>query len=290
MDDEKSIPEVPAAGVKVLTAGVDPGEKQLHYEVVGWGEGRESWGIEYGILDGDPREAEVWRALDRAVYNRLFTCSDGVKMRVRRLAVDAGYAADFVYAYVKQHPRAIATKGEGGLGKPFIKGAGIITKASRARLQILGVDAGKEEIMARLRVEKPGPGFCHFPSLPSGQPIRGYDEEYFKGLKAEHRVIRHKLGFRTYVWEKLPSQRNEPFDCRILNLAVISMPSSGINLDTMQRDVVTEEQDRRQERPPLFGARKMIMDDPSIAPRIRRWQNYPLDQSGFGSLPPGSGF
>jgi phage terminase large subunit GpA-like protein len=109
-----------------------------------------------------------------------------------------------------------------------------------------------------LRVEKPGPGFCHFPSLPSGQPIRGYDEEYFKGLKAEHRVIRHKLGFRTYVWEKLPSQRNEPFDCRILNLAVISMPSSGINLDTMQRDVVTEEQDRRQERPPLFGAQNTM--------------------------------
>ena len=58
MNDAKSIPEVPT-GVLVLTGGVDVGEKMLNYEVVGWGKGRESWGIEYGILDGDPREEDV---------------------------------------------------------------------------------------------------------------------------------------------------------------------------------------------------------------------------------------
>jgi hypothetical protein len=136
MNDAKSIPEVPT-GVLVLTGGVDVGEKMLNYEVVGWGKGRESWGIEYGILDGDPREEDVWRMLDRAVCHRVFTCSDQKKMRVKRIAIDAGYAADFVYGYVKSRsPRCIATKGIGGLGKPFILGAGTVTKASRVRLQL----------------------------------------------------------------------------------------------------------------------------------------------------------
>jgi phage terminase large subunit GpA-like protein len=288
VNDEKFTPEIPA-GVLVLTAGVDVGEKVLTYEIVGWGRARESWGIEYSILDGDPREDEVWKLFDEVAYNREFICHDGEKMRVRRVAVDSGYASDFVYSYVKRHGRAIATKGTGGLGKPFILGAGTFTKGNRARLQHLGIDAGKEEIMNRLNVTNPGPGFCHFPMLASGESCRGYDEEYFRGLKAEHRIIRHKHGFRTYIWVKLPSQRNEPFDCRVLNLAAMVMPSSGIDLDAMSRDVVKEEKDRGP-RPPPFGARKMVMDDPLIAPRIRRWQNYPLDQPGFGSLPPGSGF
>ena len=256
MSDEKCIPEVPT-GVLVLTAGVDVGERILTYEVVGWGRGRESWGIEYGILDGDPREDRVWQLLDQAVYNRTFTYSDGAKMRVKRIAVDSGYASDFVYAYVKKHSRAIATKGSGGLGKPFILGAGTFTKATRARLQILGVDSGKEEIASRLRVSKPGYGYCHFPQLENGEPIRGYDEEYFKGLKAERRIIRHKHGFRTYEWVKLPSQRNEPFDCRILALAALVMPSSGINLDTMSRDVFENQAAEADLASSPFGARRM---------------------------------
>jgi len=257
MNDAKSIPEVPT-GVLVLTGGVDVGEKMLNYEVVGWGKGRESWGIEYGILDGDPREEDVWRMLDRAVCHRVFTCSDQKKMRAKRIAIDAGYAADFVYGYVKSRsPRCIATKGIGGLGKPFILGAGTVTKASRVRLQLLGVDAGKEEIVNRLRVEKPGPGYCHFPQLENGEPMRGYDETFFAGLKAEHREIRHKLGFRTYVWTKLPSQRNEPFDCRILALAALVMPSSGINLDTMSRDVFENQTAQADRASSPFGARRM---------------------------------
>ena len=257
MNDEKFIPEVPT-GVLVLTAGVDVGEKMLNYEVVGWGKGRESWGIEYAFLDGDPREPDVWQTLDQAVYQRVLTCGDQKKMRVRRIAVDAGYAADFVYAYVKAHsPRCIATKGVGGLGKPFILGAGTITKTNRCRLQLLGVDAGKEEIVNRLRVDKPGPAYCHFPQLENGEPCRGYDEEYFAGLRAEHRQIKHKLGFRTYVWAKLASQRNEPFDCRILALAALVMPSSGINLDTMSRDVFENQASEADRASSPFGARRM---------------------------------
>ena len=87
--------------------------------------------------------------------------------------------------------------------------------------------------------------------------MRGYDETFFAGLKAEHREIRHKLGFRTYVWTKLPSQRNEPFDCRILALAALVMPSSGINLDTMSRDVFENQAAEADLASSPFGARRM---------------------------------
>jgi phage terminase large subunit GpA-like protein len=39
-----------ADGVCVLTMGVDTQDNRLAYEVVGWGEGGESWRIEYGEL------------------------------------------------------------------------------------------------------------------------------------------------------------------------------------------------------------------------------------------------
>ena len=269
--------EVPD-GVLVLTAGVDVGERQLNYEVVGWGRGCESWGIEYGIIDGDPREPEVWELLDEAVYRRTFTTADGKKMRVKRMAVDSNYASDFVYAYTKpRQPRAISIRGEGGLGKPFIKGAGTLTKGNRARLITFGVDTGKEEIVNRLRVAVVGPGFCHFPADPVvtrepdgrsvAEPVRGYDEEYFKGLTAETRIVKAKFGFKTYIWSKRLSQRNEPFDCRNYALGALRLPFAGINLETMKRDELAP----ADAAPSAFGAQRggpadLVPDSHTVPP------------------------
>jgi phage terminase large subunit GpA-like protein len=241
-------------GVLILTAGVDVGERFLNYEVVGWGKGRESWGIEYGILDGDPRANDVWKMVDEVVYNRLFTTSDSKKMRVAKIAVDSGYASDWVYQYTKRRePRCIACKGEGGLRKPLLKGS-TVTKTNRARLIILGVDSGKEEITNRLRISTPGPGFCHFPRGENDEPCRGYDEEYFKGLTCERRIVKHKHGFRTFEWEKPASQRNEPFDTRILALAALQMLTvGGKKLDEMERDIWSVP-DETAGHPSAFGA------------------------------------
>jgi phage terminase large subunit GpA-like protein len=240
--------EIPE-GVLVLTAGVDVGDSGLTYEIVGWGKGRECWGIEYGILDGNPREQEVWDMLDESVFYRVFTCHDGKRMRVRRMPVDSNYISDYVYQYTKpRQPRAISIRGEGGLGKPFIKSAGILTKFNKAHLITLGVDTAKEETVARLNVMRPGAGFCHFPKLANGEPARGYDEEYFKGLCAEQRKIKSKHGFRTFIWVKRLSQHNEPFDCRIYAMAGIVIPWSGIRLEEMGRDLLDprDENDRSE--------------------------------------------
>jgi phage terminase large subunit GpA-like protein len=256
-DYDAEIPD----GVLALTAGVDVGEYALNYEVVGWGIGRESWGIEYGLIDGDPREADVWDILDEVLYRQTWTTSDDKKMRCRKIAVDSGYAADFVYTYTKmRQPRCIAIKGMGGLGRPFIIGAGSYTKGNRARLQPIGVDNGKEEIVNRLLVSKVGAGYCHFPRLKNGEATRGYDEEYFKGLTAERRIVKAKLGFRTYIWTKRLSQRNEPFDCRNYALAALAMPSSGIHLDTMRRDIFSVAETKNEST--VFGAQARSMTAP----------------------------
>lgn len=50
-------------GVLLLTAGVDTQDDRLEYEIVGWGHGLESWGIEKGFVMGEPSDINVWTTL-----------------------------------------------------------------------------------------------------------------------------------------------------------------------------------------------------------------------------------
>lgn len=111
-------------------------------------------------------------------------------------------------------------KGRGGADVDFIRNP---TRNNRVRADqfVLGVDAGKNMVLDRLRIILKGPGYCHFPAAEDA----GYTENYFAGLTAEHKVIRYKNGRRVEVWElKDPKfKRNEPFDIRNYNLAAIEI-------------------------------------------------------------------
>jgi phage terminase large subunit GpA-like protein len=285
--------EVPD-GVVVLTAGVDVQDQSLFAEVVGWGKGRESWGIDYITIPGDPRTAEPWEALDEALYNRIFITKDDAKMRVRRICVDSSFASDHVYNYTKpRQPRCIAIKGMGGLGKAPIS-AITFSKSNRCLIASLGVDTLKEEIMNRLNVTKFGPGFCHFPrtdlfdvAMQAHEPDRGYDVNYFEGLRAEQRIVKHKFGFKTYIWSKRVSQRNESWDCRVYALAALLIPHSGIRLDTMKRDTITitDDEKKAQQRSSKFGAQQV---QPEFAREIEgrpttTSKSAPQQRSKFGA-------
>lgn len=223
-------------GALVLTAGADVQENRIVYEVVGWGRGKESWGIEYGWVVGDTAGEEVWKLLDEALFNRVFRYGDGAGIQVRRCCIDSGFRSDHVYAYTKaRQPRILSVKGEGGIGKPFIKGFGS-AKGNRAIIIALGVDTGKTELTSRFNVAHVGPGYCHFPKLDNDEPACGYTLDYFEGLTAEKRITRFEHGFKTYVWVKKSSQANEPFDCRNYALAAVYLPHTGIALETMSRD------------------------------------------------------
>lgn len=216
-------------GVLLLTAGVDTQDDRLVYEIVGWGHGHESWGIEYGVIIGKPDDPQTMQQLDD-VLNRVYRFADGKGLKVACTCIDSGghFTSD-IYKYAKrnEHRRIIAVKGQGGPGIPLIHRMSRKNK-EKALVVILGVDDGKSRIYSSLRVKAPGPKYCHFPKG------RGYDRNYFQGLLSEKLVARKKNGVTRLVWEKISSSaRNEALDAR--NYALAAMELLKPNYDALER-------------------------------------------------------
>ncbi|MHC1683695.1 MAG: phage terminase large subunit family protein [Clostridiaceae bacterium] len=199
--------------VVVLTAGVDVQDNRLEYEIVGWSIENESWGIQYGVIMGDPGQSHVWDMLTM-ILEKKYIRADGLALQIMTTCIDSGghYTTE-TYEYCKKHvdKRVWAIKGKGGSGQPFIQRP---KKKNAAGVWLfnIGVDVGKDTITSRLKVNTPGkPGFCHFPI----EVERGYDETYFEGLTSENRKVLYQGGKTTIRWEKKTSgARNEPFDLR----------------------------------------------------------------------------
>ena len=80
--------EVPD-GVVYLTAGVDTQDNRFEAEVVGWGIGRESWGIRYQRIYGDLKRGQVWADLDEFL-SRTWKKKDGTELSLRSVCMDSG--------------------------------------------------------------------------------------------------------------------------------------------------------------------------------------------------------
>ena len=209
---EEYVAEVPEQ-VLYITCGVDVQDDRFEFEFVGWGIGKESWGIEYNILYGNTERMEVWQELD-AHLQRTFRKSDGTTLTVFRTCIDSGgHRTNQAYKFCKQREyRGIfAIKGKGGFDVPFI-GKPSTANREQTKLFTIGVDTGKSLVMDRLGVKHPGPGYCHF---PQGEE-KGYGPDYFKGLTAEKRVLTYRKGQAMYTWElkNKSFRRNEPLDIR----------------------------------------------------------------------------
>lgn len=208
--------------VLFLTAGVDVQDDRFEVEVVGWGEGAECWGIRYQKIFGDMLSDQVWQDLDDFLL-RSWRKADGTEYTLLATCIDSGgHHTDEVYRFAKDrlNRRIFAIKGMGGAGVPYIRNP---SKNNRVKtnLFIIGVDAGKTSIYQRLEVKTTGPNYCHFPSNPEA----GYDENYFKGLTAEKKVVRFVKGHLKEYWEIKDKEhkRNEPLDLRNYALAALSI-------------------------------------------------------------------
>jgi phage terminase large subunit GpA-like protein len=196
-----------------LTAGVDVQDDRFVVEVVGWADDTESWGIEYTTIYGDLKQPHVWGELDEYL-SQTFVREDGTALRISCTFMDSGgHFTDSVYNFCKARisKRIYAIKGKGGMGVPYV-GKVSATNKAKTPLFTIGVDAGKDVLFQRLDIDKPSAGYCHFPLGEN----RGYDAEYFKGLTAEHMVLRYRKGRAVYVWELVEKgyRKNEPLDCR----------------------------------------------------------------------------
>jgi phage terminase large subunit GpA-like protein len=223
---EDYAPFVPE-GAAVLTAGVDTQDDRLEVEVVAWGADFETWNVDYKIFYGDPNRDAVWEDL----YDYLrspFRHQLGRSMTVAATCVDsAGHCSDAVYRFCKKHEkqRIFAIKGVPESGKPI---AGRPSKRNKGKVKLfpVGVDTAKEVVYSRLRVEEPGPGYCHFPMER--------DQEYFDQLTAEKRTTKYTNGRPKMVWSQT-RKRNEALDCRVYATAAYAIlkPSIGALLRKM---------------------------------------------------------
>lgn len=223
--------DVPAK-VLLLTAGVDVQHDRIEAELVGWGKGKESWGIEYKVFMGNPGLPQVWKDLDNWLLSK-WQHENGYQIGISGACIDSsdGHYMQEVYEFTKprESRRIFAIKGRGGLGNVFINKP---TRNNRigAALFTIGVDAGKANIMARVRIEDEGPGFCHWPR--DGE--KGFNEEYFKGLLSEKYIFKYVNGQTKTEWKKI-HERNEPLDCR--NYATASMEILNPNFDLIESQI-----------------------------------------------------
>ena len=210
--------EVPS-GVKILVASVDVQDNRLEYEICGFNETEECWGIVKGVVFGMPNFQTTWDKLD-TYLDREYQTPTGI-MTVSRVFIDSGgHFTTSVYEYCRKNQikGRVAIK---GLGQSGIKLLHKVTTAPNypVQLQILGVNEGKQQVMNRLAIEKPGPLYFHFPIEDYKlETPRGYDVRYFRGLIAERKVYRQRGGQMQEVWESI-HKRNESLDLRVYNIS-----------------------------------------------------------------------
>lgn len=188
-----------APDVAVLTAGVDVQADRLEVQVVGWGRDEEAWIIGYRVLWAAPSGSRLWSDLD-GVLNGTYG-----GMPVHAVAVDTGghhtkMACKFCRTRLARQIWAI--KGSGGPGIPVWPRRPTRTNMGKIPLFIVGVDAVKDEVYARLKLTEPGPGTIHFPHR--------LDAGYFRQMTAERGVTRFEKRRPIRSWQlKRDGKRNE---------------------------------------------------------------------------------
>ena len=118
---------------------------------------------------------------------------------------------DYVHACVRRKLKVYALRG----GKqPDLPIVGRPSRNNRHRVPLftVGTIAAKDLIYSRLKIENPGPGYCHFNF--------GHDDEFFAQLTAERVVPAFVKGVKVRRYHKI-RERNEALDCRVYGMATL---------------------------------------------------------------------
>ncbi|HAU28997.1 MAG TPA: phage tail protein [Rhodospirillaceae bacterium] len=227
-----TIGTVPEGGL-FLTAGADVQKDRIELEVVAWGRDKESWSVDYRVLEGDPTRPKVWERLEEVLATD-WPHARGATLPIRVLCVDSGFATGEVYEFVRKHPQAMWGPAGSAARQPrtvvAVKGrdddTALLLRVSRGdaggrrkgvKVWSVGGPVGKSELYRRLKLEAPTEealergeefpsGFCHFPR---------YTEDYFKQLTSERLVTKIVKGYPRTQWVKDANTRNEALDCRV---------------------------------------------------------------------------
>jgi phage terminase large subunit GpA-like protein len=217
----------------LLTAGIDTQDDRLEAQLIGWGEDKRWWVIDYHTVYGSPSRPETWTAL-RDWLQRPLESEAGVTMRIEAAAIDmGGHYTDDVKRFVRSQPegRIIAILGsryrlDRELGRPRKVDMTHSGRTIKHGMQYfpVGVEICKDRLYSDLRAdlaaEAPEQRLAHFPdTLPL---------EYYDGLLSETWNPKR----RRYEPKRGMTRRNEPLDTWCYAYAVAHLPI--IRLDKLR--------------------------------------------------------
>ncbi len=199
----------------IAVAGVDVQKDRLEIEVVGLGEDDETWGIEAGQIFGDTEQDEVWNDLGERLAKK-YKREDGVELSISATAIDMRHKPKKVREFVRSCglPRVYPVYGANSEAPLLVTTR--FDKRTRIRVYAVNTKQAKDILFARLKIDEPGPRYCHFPKG------NGYGEEYFQQLTAEVLKTKFLHGFPKQYYEKV-RERNEALDRRVYSLAAIDI-------------------------------------------------------------------
>lgn len=246
-------------GGLICCASVDTQDNRLEVLIRCWGRGEESWGVWYGQIYGDPGLPEVWTRL-RSLLETPVKHQSGQQMQVDMTFIDAGghYGED-VHAFCRdaqlrgRHWYAIRGAKDyyaPRLGKPKkvdFTWRGVEVPGGSV-LRFIGTQSIKNLIDNRLKLDRPGGGYYHFPLA--------FGADYYKGLRVEKREWRRDTKGRRELWW-INAAGNEAWDLEVYNYAAFLCCMQGAHAEKVWRD-----------REQLFGKVRQLqlLDDGAVAP------------------------
>ena len=226
----------------VITAGVDIQKSRIEIQTIGWAMDSQSYVIEYKIFWGETAQSAVWEELDEFLKKK-YKKDDGSFIGIACTAVDSGYQTQSVYNFCKGKSgrRIFAIKGMSTAGK-LIAGRPTQTGKQRIPLVPVGTDTAKEVLFSWLQVEDVAPGYIHFPT--------DLDEEYFKQLTSEKRIIKYVKGQKRLVFKPI-RERNEALDTWVYCLAAFHVLQPNLEKIAMRKNEIKEERKPPTQSPGL---------------------------------------
>ncbi len=206
------------AGVLRIEGAADVQADRIEAELIGYGEGEETWGLGFAVFSGDTSQlsGDAWKGLDTFIAKEFTHPASGVKMTARSFFVDSGTKQDEVLKFTgpRKSRGVFACKGLNVVGKviPILGRRPSINNKRKIPQWMIGVTSAKTVIYGRIMLPVPGAGSMHFPKG------HGYDARYFRQLTSEKRIQRYSHGRPYYIFEA-GDRRNEPLDIRVYALA-----------------------------------------------------------------------
>ena len=204
-------------GVALVTAGVDVQADRLEVEIVGWGRDEESWSIAHHVIPGDVTRKEVWDHLEGLLLSE-YMHDSGQPLRIVAACIDCGFKDATVLRFTRDRyaRRVYAVKGRAGESPIWPRKP---SRKNQTPFFMVGVDAAKTALYDRLKIQEPGPGYCHFPI--------GRDQEYFDQLTAEKKFTRYHNGYPKQEWRKPPTRgtRRSTAACTLTRRCTRSTPA-----------------------------------------------------------------